>query len=106
MPGYLIQQGATVQCVHGGQAQPTMPSQAVSLDGMPAVTVAGPWTVTGCAGVPPSSVPPCASGQWTAGTTRVTSYGQPLVIVGGTAVAMPAGAPLLPVVAQSRVLAT
>ena len=36
MPGFLIQQGATVMCVHGGQAMPTVPSPAVSLDGMPA----------------------------------------------------------------------
>ncbi len=28
MPGFLIQQGATVICVHGGQAMPTVASPA------------------------------------------------------------------------------
>jgi len=105
MLGFLIQQGATVQCAHGGQAKPTMPSPAVSLSGVPAVTIAAPWTVTGCAGVP-SSVPPCTTGQWTVGTTRVTSFGQALVIVGGTGATTPAGIPPLPVVTQTRVTAT
>lgn len=105
MPGLLIQQGATVMCVHGGQAVPTVPSPAVTLDGMPASAVPDPWTVVGCPGVP-SAVPPCVSAQWVAGTTRVTSFGQPLVITGGAAVCTPAGTPLLPVVTQFRVTAT
>ncbi len=105
MPGFLIQQGATVMCVHGGQATPTVPSPAVSLEGMPAATIAAPWTVAGCAGVPPQ-VPPCVTAQWTEGTTRVTSYDQPLVIMGGTATSAPAGTPLLPVLTQVRVTAT
>jgi len=106
MPGYLIQQGATVMCVHGGQAMPTVPSPAVSLDGLPASAIADPWLVAGCPGVPPAGVPPCVTAQWVAGTTRVTSYGQPLVSQGGAAVCAPAGTPLLPVVAQVRVAAT
>jgi hypothetical protein len=105
VPGFLIQQGATVMCMHGGQALPTVPSPDVSLDGMPAVTIAAPWAIAGCAGIP-SSVPPCVTAQWTAGTTRVTSFGQPLVIVGGTALSTPAGTPLLPIVSQVRVTAT
>ena len=51
-------------------------------------------------------VPPCVTAQWVVGTTRVTSYGQPLVIQGGTAVCAPTGTPLLPVVTQMRVSAT
>jgi len=94
VPGFLIQQGATVMCAHGGQAMPTVPSQAVALDGMPASAIPYPWTVVGCPGVGPP-VPPC-----------VTSYGQPLVIMGGTAVCAPAGTPLLPIVTQVRVTAT
>lgn len=105
MPGFLIQQGATVMCAHGGQAMPTVPSQAVALDGMPASAIPYPWTVVGCPGVGPP-VPPCVTAQWAVGTTRVTSYGQPLVIMGGTAVCAPAGTPLLPIVTQVRVTAT
>jgi hypothetical protein len=105
MPGPLIAQGDTVICVHGGQAMPTVPSPSVTLDGMPASAVPDPWAVAGCPGVPPS-VPPCVTAQWVVGATRVTSFGQPLVIVGGAAVCTPAGTPLLPVVTQLRVTAT
>ncbi len=106
MPGYLIQQGATVRCVHGGEAAATMPSPAVSLGDQPASVITDPWTVVGCPGVPPDGVPPCVTAEWTAGTTRVTSYGQPLVSEGGRAACTPAGTPLLPVVTQVRVAAT
>lgn len=104
MPGFLIQQGATVMCVHGGQAMPTVPNPAVTSDGMPTSALTDPWVIAGCPGVLPP-VPPCVTAQWVLGTTRVTSYGQPLVIQGGEAVCAPAGTPLLPIVTQTRVTA-
>jgi hypothetical protein len=105
MPGFLIQQGATVMCPHGGQALPTVPSPSVSLMGMPASTISSPWTVAGCPGVPPS-IPPCVTAQWLLGTMRVTSFGQPLVIMSGVAMTVPGGVPLVPAVTQVRVTAT
>jgi len=104
MPGPLIQQGATVMCVHGGQASPVMPNPAVTLDGMPTCVLSDPWMVAGCPGVP-SSVPPCVTAQWVVGTTRVTSNGQPLLVQSSQAVCTPAGTPLLVVVTQTRVTA-
>lgn len=105
MPGPLIQQGATVLCAHGGQAMPTVPNPAVTLTGMPSALLPNPWVIAGCPGVP-LPVPPCVTGQWIVGTVRVTSNGQPLVIQTGVAVCTPAGTPLLPLVTQTRVLAT
>ncbi|HEX2746106.1 MAG TPA: hypothetical protein VHN16_17135 [Streptosporangiaceae bacterium] len=105
MPGYLLQQGATVMCVHGGQAMATVPNPAVTLDGTPTSLLTDPWTVAGCAGIPPQ-VPPCVTAQWITGTTRVTSNGQPLVTQGGQAICTPAGTPLLPLVTQLQVTAT
>ena len=105
MPGFLIQEGATVICSHGGQALPTVPSPSVTLTGLPASTISSPWTVAGCPGVP-SAVPPCVTAQWAVGTTRVTSFGQPLVIMSGVAATVPGGVPLVPVVTQVRVTAT
>lgn len=105
MPGFLIQQGATVLCVHAGQAMPTAPNLRVMLDGMPSSTISAPWVVAGCPGVP-SSVPPCVTAQWVVGTTRVTSNGQPLVVLSGQAICAPTGTPLLPMVTQIRVTAT
>ncbi|MGO9237000.1 MAG: hypothetical protein ACLP4V_24110 [Methylocella sp.] len=104
MPGYLIQQGATVTCVHGGQATPTVPNAAVTLSATPSCLMSDPWLVAGCPGIPPG-VPPCVTGQWVMGTARVTSYGQPLLVQSGEAVCAPNGTPLLPLVTQLRVTA-
>lgn len=106
MPGFLVQQGATVMCSHGGQAMPTAPNASVTLGGMPSCVQPSPWTVAGCVGIPPSSIPPCVTAQWLTGTTRVTANGQPLLCQGSTAVCAPNGTPLLPIlVTQTRVSA-
>jgi hypothetical protein len=106
MPGFLIQQGATVICAHGGQALPTVPSPSVSVMGMPVAVTTAPWTVAGCPGVPPSAIPPCVTAQWALGTTRVTTFGQPLVVTGGIALTVPGAVPLIPIVTQVRVSGT
>jgi hypothetical protein len=105
MPGFLLDESSTVMCVHGGQAELVVPNPSVTLDGMATALLPDPWVIAGCPGVLPP-VPPCVTGQWAVGTTRVTSFGQPLVIQTGVAVCTPAGTPLLPVVAQTRVAAT
>jgi hypothetical protein len=104
VPGFVLQVGATVICAHGGQAQPTVPNPRVLLSGAPSVTMAAPWVVAGCPFVPPSPGP-CVTAQWIVAATRVTSNGQPLLVMSGQAICMPTGAPLLPIVAQTRVSA-
>jgi hypothetical protein len=106
MPGPLIQQGATVLCAHGGQAVAAVPNPRVTASGAPTSVISGQWTIAGCPGIPPSGIPPCVTAQWVTGTTRVTSTGQPIVIVSGEATCAPNGTPLLPVVTQPRVTAT
>ena len=105
MPGFLLHVGATVLCAHGGQATPTVPNPRLTLMGQPSVTVSGPYVIAGCPLVPPP-LPPCVTAQWMVGTVRVTSNGQPLVVQSGTAVCTPTGTPLMPVVQQTRVMAT
>jgi hypothetical protein len=95
-----------VLCSHGGQAVPTAPSPAVFVSGMPIVTIAAPYTVAGCAFVPPAGNGPCATAQWVVGALQVQSQGQPVVIMTGTATCVPTGTPLLPMTAQTLVLAT
>jgi len=104
MAGLLLHQGAVVMCLHGGQAIPPAPNPRVLVMGMPTATIASPWVVAGCPGVPPG-VPPCVTGQWVVGTVRVTSLGQPLVVQSGAAVTAPGGVTLLPVSMQTRVQA-
>jgi hypothetical protein len=98
--------GATVLCSHGGQAIPAIPSPVVMVSAMPVATIAAPYAVAGCAFVPPAGNGPCVTGQWVVGAVRVLSQGQPLVIMTGVSICAPTGTPLLPVVAQTRVLAT
>jgi hypothetical protein len=105
MPGFLIQQGATVICIHGGQAMPLVPNPAVTLEGMPSCLLPDPWSVAGCPGIPPT-IPPCVMASWVVGTVRVTSYGQPLLVQSSQAICTPTGTPLLPIVTQARVNAT
>ena len=106
MPGPILHVGATVLCSHGGQAEPTAPNPRVLVTGMPITTIAAPYVVAGCAFVPPAGNGPCVTAQWVVGAVRVTSLGQQVVIMTGTAICVPTGTPLLPVSAQTRVLAT
>jgi hypothetical protein len=102
MPGTLLHLGATVLCAHGGQAQPTAPNPRVSVGGMPTVTMAAPYVVAGCpfAPVAPS---PCVTAQWVTSAARLTSNGQPLLLLDSQAICAPNGTPLLIVTTQTRV---
>ena len=44
MPGYLLDQSATVLCMHGGQAQGTVPNPRVKISGQPTMQQPNPWT--------------------------------------------------------------
>lgn len=105
MPAPILHLGATVLCSHGGQATATSPFPRVTLGGQPVVTLATVYAVAGC-GLSGSGSPPCVSAQWVVGATRVMAGGQPVATATGTAVCVPTGGPLLPVVQQARVLAT
>jgi hypothetical protein len=105
MPGFLVQQGAVIMCAHGGQAQEVVPNPAVTLGGLSSCLLPDPSMVGGCVGIP-GSIPPCVPAQWMVGTTRVTSFGQPLLVQTSTATSTSNGTPLLPiVVTQTRVTA-
>lgn len=104
MPGFLAHVGAQVLCTHGGQATPTAPNPRVLVSAQPTVLIAAPYAVVGCA-LPPNAGGPCVTAQWTTGTTRVTSNGQPLVVQSSTATCAPTGTPLQVVVTQTRVTA-
>jgi hypothetical protein len=76
------------------------------VSGMPIATIAAPYTVAGCAFVPPAGNGPCVTAQWIVGAVQVMSEGQPVAILTGVATCVPTGTPLVPVMAQTRVLAT
>jgi hypothetical protein len=92
-------------CSHAGQATPVAPFPRVLLSGQPAVTLSSPYVIAGCAltGTPN---PPCATGQWLVGATRVLAGGAPVASMTGSSTCIPTGTPLVPVSAQTRVLVT
>jgi hypothetical protein len=106
MPGPLIHVGATVMCMHAGQAQPTAPNPRVTVSGQATVTMPPPWTVTGCIMPPPSAGNgPCVTAQFTTAATRVTSNGQPLLLFDSQAMCAPTATPLMIMASQTRAVA-
>ena len=102
MPGFLLHVGATVQCSHAGQAQPTVPNPRVTVSGQPTVTIAGPWAVAGCP-LSSSAGGPCVTATFITSAIRVSSNGQPLLLFDSQAICAPTGVPVLVLVTQTRV---
>ncbi len=103
MPGFLLHQGATVLCAHGGQAQPTAPVPRVKVGGQPIVTQPAPYTIAGCPFNAGGSPVPCVTAQWITAAVRVRSMGQPVLLQDSQAVCAPNGTPVNILVTQVRV---
>jgi hypothetical protein len=107
MTGFLLHQGATVLCMHAGQAQPVMPNPRVTVSGQMAVTMDCQYLVAGCTFPAISSgAPPCVSAQWITAATRVRAGGVPVVLLDSQSVCTPTGTPLSILVTQLRVKGT
>ncbi len=106
MPGFLLHVGATVMCMHAGQAQPTAPNPRVLVGGQPIVTQTTPYVVAGCPFVPPGGNGPCVSAQWITGAVRVLAGGVPVLLQDSQAVCAPTGTGLNVVVTQVRAKGT
>jgi hypothetical protein len=102
MPGFLLHVGASVQCVHGGQAQPTATNPRVTVSGQPIVTQPIPYLIAGCQFNTGSPVP-CVTAQWITAATRVTANGQPVLLLDSQSICAPNGTPLVILVTQTRV---
>ncbi|HEU4388146.1 MAG TPA: hypothetical protein VFV34_10135 [Blastocatellia bacterium] len=103
MPGFLLHMGATVLCMHAGQAQPAAPNPRVTVGGQAIVTQPTLYTVAGCpfnvAGVPS----PCVTAQFVSAATRVLAGGVPVLLQDSQAVCAPNGTPLNIILTQVRV---
>ncbi len=99
---FLLHQGATVLCMHGGQAQATAPNPRVKVGGQPVVTQPAPFTVAGCP-FPPVSGGPCVTAQWVKAAVRVRAGGMPVLLQDSVAVCAPTGTGVNIVVTQVRV---
>lgn len=107
MPGFVLHQGATVLCFHGGQAQATSPNPRVRVSGQPVVTQSVPHSVTGCPFTTPGGTPmPCVTAQWVTGAVRVFAGGVPVLLQDSQAVCPPNGTGVQVLIVQARVRAT
>lgn len=105
MPAPILHLGATVLCSHAGQAMPLAPFPRVTVSSQPVVTLTSPYAIAGCA-LTGTVVPPCVTGQFVMGAVRVLAGGAPVTTLVSQSVCVPTGTPMLPVMAQTRVLAT
>ena len=105
MPGPIVHLGATVLCSHAGTATPASPFPRVTVAGQPVVTLSTQYVVAGC-GLTGTGTPPCLTGQWMAGATRVLAGGVPVAVQAGSSITTPPGTPMLPRVVQPRVVAS
>jgi len=104
MPGFLLHQGATVLCLHGGSAQPLAPNPRVKVSNQPIVTQSGGHTITGCALPPPTAGNgPCLTAQWMTAATRVRAGGAPVLLQDSQAICAPTGTSVTVVATQTRV---
>ena len=106
MPGFLLHLGATVMCMHAGQAQPMTPNPRVTVGGQPIVTQTTPYTIAGCPFVPPGGNGPCVTAQWIVGAVRVLASGVPVLLQDSQAICVPTGTGLNVLVTQVRVKGT
>ncbi len=103
MPGFLLHVGATILCLHGGQAQATAPNPRVKVSGQPIVTQSAPHTVAGCPFSTPGGPLPCVTAQWITAATRVRASGVPVLLQDSQAICAPNGTGVNVVVTQLRV---
>jgi hypothetical protein len=103
MPGFLLHLGATVMCLHGGQAQPAAATPRVRLSGQPVVVQPTPYAVAGCPFMAGPSPSPCLTCQWITAAVRVRAGGVPVLLQDSQAVCVPNGTGLLILVTQVRV---
>jgi hypothetical protein len=104
--GYLLTEGATVQCLHAGQAQPTLTSTRVKISGQALVTQSGPYTVSGCTFMKGNTPSPCVTAQWTSAAQRVKAGGVPVLLDDSQATCTPNGTGVNIVMTQTRVKGT
>ena len=107
MADYLLHEGATVQCVHSGQAKPTVTYLHVKVAGQKVVTQAPPYTIAGCTlPPPPNGNGPCVTATWTSAATRVKASSLPVQLKNSQATCVPTGTGLNILSTQTRVKGT
>ncbi len=91
MSGYLLHQGAGVQCLHGADASPQTTCQRVKVDGNNVATQVDVYTISNCQYMIQMVPSPCVTAQWTSVATRVKAGGNPVLLQDSQATCIPNG---------------
>ena len=103
MPGFLLHQGATVLCLHAGQAQPTAPNPRVKVGDQPVTIQSTLYSIAGCPFNVSGSPSPCVTAQWVTAATRLRAGGVPVLLQDSQAICAPNGTGVNIVITQVRV---
>ncbi len=104
MAGFLVHQGATVLCLHTGQAQPVTTDEHVKLGGQPVAVQSSAYTIAVCTLPPPTAGNgPCTTAKWTTAAAHVRAGGVPVLLQDSQAICAPSGTGLSVLVTQTRV---
>jgi len=96
MPGPMLTSTTQIKCAHAGTATPVSTNPKVTINAQPVVTIATQYTVAGCTFPSMSSgAPPCVKAQFTSASTKVTSYGQFVLLGDSQATTLPNGTPAI-----------
>ena len=104
----ILDKSATLQCKHGGSAEPQSSSAHVKIKGKEVILLTDTYSVSGCSHtVPPGVSMPCTTAAWQPGTgsKRVMSKGHPVVLKSSEALCVPNGTGLTVTDTQTRVKA-
>lgn len=91
MPGYVLHEGITITCPHGGSGSLSPSNTKVTLDGKRVAVVSDTTTVSGCAFNVSGAPSPCLSVQWLMPATRVSVGGTPVLVSSSVALCTAAG---------------
>jgi hypothetical protein len=77
----ILQEGATLQCTHGGTVSPVNTNTKVKVGGTYALLAADTFTVAGCPFTLPNGTPmPCVTVEWQLPTNMVKVGGQAVLL--------------------------
>jgi hypothetical protein len=91
MPGYVLHQGITITCPHGGSGHLTPSNTNVTVGGKSVAVMSDTTTIAGCAFNVSGAPSPCVQVQWLMPATRVTVGGTPVLVSSSVALCTAAG---------------
>jgi hypothetical protein len=80
MPGYVLHQGMSITCPHGGTGTLVPTAVRVRVGGNPVACVNDVTTIAGCAFNVSGAPSPCLLVRWQMPATRVKAMGQPVLL--------------------------